>query len=584
MPIVEGPNGVRVEFPDGTPVDVINDAMRKHFAPPAPPAEPSTTYGYETAIPTVEDQRAEVSMPDFAEQVGQGFFLNYGDELAATAGALPHWLTGGRYGKSRQTILDEIRERDKRFESEHPRAAQVGEVGGALGSGVLAGGLGAARLLGQAPGLVRAAGVGALTAAPLGAVDATGKLEGDAGIADYGRAAGEGALTAGLMGGAVGGIGNAAARIIGPWATAAAQRLSERGIRLTPGQLVGGATQRLEETTGDIPFAGTMLRDRMDEGMADLNRTAINDALTPIEGHFPGIHRPYGRADEPGRALVNAAHQQAADAIEHIVPQMRGSFDTQLANDISGIVNGLPQSEQRGFERVVMEYLMRADRHGNGTFRGRSLQDAIAAMRDEAQRWGKHNEPGTFSRELSNAYREVQTALEMNLERHTAPEVLDAYRAANRAYRNMITIEQASGMLGTEGGQFGGSQLLNAVKATDQSVRRNRFARGEAGDLQDLAEDAKAVMTPRVRNSGTGERYFMQNLPFAIGAAAAGTGNMGVAAGIPAVLGMHTRPVHRAFQAAGTFSPHTRAAIRRAIERATGISAPAAGLMSERDQ
>lgn len=546
-----------------------------------PPAAPPPAYGYETSIPTWEQMGDKTSAADFADQIGQGFFMNYGDELAAAAGALPNILTGGRYGKPRQQILDEFRQREATFEKEHPGAATIGELGGAAGSGILAGSMGAARLLGQAPGVLRSTGVGALMAAPFGAVDATGRLEGDAGVGDYASAAAKGGLTAGAVGAGVGGGLNLLGRVIGPWAQAAAQRLSDRGIRLTPGQLLGGTSQRVEEITQDVPFSGQMLRNRMSEGTEDFNRVAINDALTPLENHFPHIFRRYGRADAAGRDLVNDAHMQAANALDDVVPRMRGDFDATLASDISGIINSLPQSEQRQFERVVMEYLSRADRQGNGTFRGRSMQDVITAMRDESQRWGKSAEPGTFSRELSQAYRDVGAALEMNLERHTAPDVLEAYRAANHAYRNMITIEQASGMLGTEEGVFRGSQLLNAVKATDQSVRRNRFARGQAGDLQDLAEDAKTVMGEKVRNSGSAERYFMQNLPYTIGAAAYGTGNPYVLAGIPAVLGMHTRPVHRGFQALATGDAPTRMLVRRAIERAAAT--PTGGLIGEKE-
>jgi hypothetical protein len=577
---IELPDGRKMQAEAGSEAEALAGAQSWY----AENSKREPLYGYESAIPTAEQQiMPDISMPDLAEQVGQGFLLNYGDEVAATAGALPNWLTGGRYGKPRQQILDEIRERDKRFETEHPREARVGEIGGALGAGVTTGGIGAARLLGQAPGLFRAAGAGAVSAAPLGAVDATGKIEGPAGIAEYADKALRGGLTAGAIGGAAGGIGNAVARVLGPWATAAAQRLSDRGIRLTPGELMGGGAKRVEETTGDLPFTGYMLRDRMDEGIADLNRTAINDAMLPLEGHFPQIHRQYGRADVPGRDMIGNAHQMAADALDDIVPRMRGQLDNTLAQDIDAITHSLPQSERPEFTRMVMEYLARADRHGTGDIRGRSMQDVIGSMRDLADGWAKSAQPGTFSRELSEAYRGVKTALEMNLERHTLPEVLEAYQAANHTYRNLITVETAAGSLGTEGGVFTPAQLLNAVKSTDRSVRRNRFSRGEAGDLQDLAEDAKTVMGKRVPNSGTAERYFMQNLPYAVGAAAAGTGNPYVLAGIPALLSMHTRPVHRAFQAAGTFSPHTRAAVRRAIERATGAGAPAAGLLAGRE-
>jgi hypothetical protein len=534
----------------------------------------------EMAVPADAPKTTLEDVGRFGRAVAQGALLQYGDEAEAGVRSL--------FGTPYQEALADVRRKQEEFKQKYPTGAAAGEIAGAVGTSVIPG-IGALRMLGQAPGLIRAAGAGALASAPIGAIEATGDIEGPASPGTYAREALEGGARAGGIGGAFGGAGNVVGRVAGPWASQAAQYLSERGIRLTPGQTLGGYAKRIEEASEGIPFVGQMLRTRQREGIEDLNRVAVNDAIEGLGEHeavinaraaahpdMPTWQLPrYAREHEPGREMLNEANQAVGRAFEEIVPQLRADIrDPGFLHDIGTIVDDLPNTERGAFSDRILDHISRADRNGTGMLRGRSVQDLLETMRDESSRYAKSQEPGTFSNELADAYGRMQELIRRHMEDSTPAEVVQAYGAVKNAYARLLPLERAASSVDAPGGVFTPSQLLSGVKGTDTSIRKRNFALGRGLDQQAFAEAGKEVMGPRIRDSGTAERTFMQNLPWAV---AAGSYAMTpyLAATVPVALGSQSPWAHRAFQRAATFSLQTRATIRRAIERATGATAPA---------
>jgi hypothetical protein len=582
------PDGRTMEAEAGTEADALAGAQAWYAANPKaspaagsraaavdqrPPSEPSELErlypsGSQAFLPPDQDPSLEGTV----REVAQGATGNWADEIAATAGRGGNMAMRGLGmdvpEKSRADILKDIRTDAAGYREKNPNLATAANIAGAVAPGAGAA-VGLGRALGLNPGTFwGATGLSGGSGAALGAVDAVGRAEGAMSPGEVAKTAGAGALEGGGWGAAFGGAGNAIGRVAGPWATDAAQRLTDRGIRLTPGQTLGGLPQRFEDAAGDIPFVGQMARNRREEGMADFNRVALNDALEPMQGHHPTPR--FTENDEVGRELIAEAHDAVSAAYRNVVPLMAGDLnDAQLLVRVQNAAYQLPQRERNAFVEQVLHYIGRAEHAsgGAGPVPGEAMQDIITAVRDQAARNRLSNDPGTFSREMAEAYEMVQEALEDNLTRYTPPDVVEAYRAANRAFANMLPIERAAGSLGAEEGVFNPAQLLSGVKATDRSKRKTSFALGRRGPMQDLSEDGKDVFGPKVRNSGTPERMFMQNLPWAV---AAGTYlNPMVATLVPLALGSQTRVAHRVFQRAATMSPATRMALRRAMERVT---------------
>ncbi len=530
-------------------------------------------------MPTPEDMASDRgNIPNLAERFGNSFMMNWGDEVAATAGALPNLLTRGAVGKDRQTILRDIRERQKRYAEEDPRGAAGADVaGGIAGALTLPGGL-ARWSLGAAPGLLRSAGVGAALSAPAGALDATGRLEGDAGLEDYADAAGEGALEAGGIGALFGGTGNAVGRVAGPWAREAAQYLSDRGVRLTPGQLIGGNAQRAGDAMTSVPFLGNMIRQRQTEGVESFNRGAYDEALAPMRSQGRGARMA---ADvEMGHPAQVEAETVFNRRYGVVVPRMHAQADAPFRNDIATISTALPQTIRPQFADAFRRHVMNNLDPNTGALTGRALQDSLQGLRTEARRL-RSNPGHAYDVDLANSLEEMRTAIENSAGRYTPARTMSDFQRINQAYGRYATLRDASSRLGAEEGVFSPAQMLNAVRTADSSVGKGRFARGDA-PMQEYAEAGRSVMRRQVGDSGSPERAAYMALLAAPGAVVAPQATLGAAGALGTLAAAYSRPGNRAFQHLATYSPQTRMAIRRAIERATGQGAPAAGILTER--
>lgn len=215
---IEAPDGSIVEFPEGTPDEVIENAMREAFSSAQPAARPAPRVTPQVAPQAAPDTPTEVAGVDVvgkkkvskgagrARAIGQGLLFNFGDELEAM------FRSGSISGPEYKRIRDQIRKDYATYREENPGEAMAIELGSGVAS-MLVPGLGAARgvqLASKVPGLARAAGafgrMGPLSRAvtiggAAGAVTGVGATEGDK-LEDAGELAknvvGGGALGAGL--------------------------------------------------------------------------------------------------------------------------------------------------------------------------------------------------------------------------------------------------------------------------------------------------------------------------------------------------------------------------------------------------
>lgn len=547
-----------------------------------PPPPPGFTLVGETPPPaTLADASAATPEPDaaplswmqyaegLAQKVAQGVTFNYGDEAAALAGSL-----GGLGpmigGKDYDTILAEVRGREKEFETAQPKTALAAEIAGSLGTGVGTG-VTAARLaarLGARPGFLRSAAAAGATAAPLGALNEVGELEGKKSIGEYGEAALEGAGTAALFGAGIGAAGHGLARVVGPWASAAAQRLHDQGIRLTPGELIGGGetglknmAKRTEDISGSIPFIGGQIRARRAEGVASMNHQVANEVLEPI-----GMRVAH---DAPaGRELVRDVGDHVSAEYRRVLPHIRGVHDQQLAGEFANIANTLPRDQQAAFNRFVAQEMNNAAPYGT-TIDGEGMQHLVAFFRDEGT--AMMRAPTFYDRQLGRAFTDASGVLMGNMRLHSPADAVDAFTNANTAYARLVALEHAAGSVGGDAGVFTPAQIISAVKATDRSARKRSFARGEAR-MQGLADDARSVMGKQVADSGTPERAAMMGAIVAPTVAAPA-----ILAGLP-LAALYSRTGNRVFRAAAAGRAPGRTRARDYLERATRAGAPAVGV------
>jgi hypothetical protein len=517
-----------------------------------------------------------------AQKAAQGITANFGEEAAATLGAIGGKLPGG-HGKGRQELLREMRQKERTFEDLYPKAATGAEVAGAVAGGVNAGNLTARAVpwlanLGTR-GVTRTAVGAGLASVPGGAADRAGRMEGDHTAGEYATEGVKGAAISGGLGALTGGTGRAAANVVGPWLTPLARELHELGVRLTPGEMIGGYAKRAEDAAGSIPFLGQMIRNRQGDSMQSLNRAVYDRALAPVTRSTPTARVP--AHTEVGHDAIQHMTDALGDRYDVIVPRMRAAFDPQLDAAIRNISDTLPQSVRPQFADAIRRHVASViDRTTpTGDINGRGLQRAFQGLRREAQRLQTAQGGHAYDYDLGEALNQTHDAMMQAAGRYTPARTMNAFRRLNEAYGNFAVVRDAASRTGSEMGQFGPTQLHAAVRAGDKSAGKGATARGTAR-MEELSAPAKSVMTRRVGDSGTPERAAL------IGAILAPAASLTAAIPIAGVSALYTRPGTWAFRQAGTAGIHTRDALKRAMVAAgigggSGIGAGAENLTNE---
>lgn len=558
--------------------ELINDDV-----PPPPPgfelisAEPSRVETVSDSQPVPDTPAMDASAMGWldysnglAQKIAQGVTFNWGDEAAASAGSL-FGLGPRLFGtKTYDDIIKDVRSDEESFTKAFPKTALAAEIGGALATAVPSGAGVAARLPGFFQnGLMRQAiGAGA-AAAPLGALNEVGKLENPQTPGEIGNAALSGAGTAAGFAAPLSIAGGTVARVAGPWVRDAARALHDRGIRLTPGEMLGGYADRAEQALGSAPFLGHLIRGRKTEGVEDLNRAAFDEALQPMAATAPVTGRvPHGTP------VGHDMTQAATDVFNHrygvVVPRLRAVADSPFQAEVARISGTLPQTVRPQFADAFRRHV--DENLDNGVLTGRAIQDSLQGLRKEASRLRKT--PGNaYDVDLADGLTAMRAAVEASAGRHSSQRTVTAFNAINRAYRNFVTLRDAGSSVAAEGGVWTPAMLHAAVKRADQSVGKGAFARGTA-PMQELSDAAKTIMSRKVADSGTPERAALMGAFMAPSTTASAA-----VAGIPLAL-LYTRAGNALFRRLAAGSPVTRTALRRAIEEATRGAAGAGEVMS----
>lgn len=579
MPVysIQTPGGKVLDIEAGDEATALRGAQEWHAknsqaAPP--PAAMSPAQGAQAAAADASGQRQTAHTmrgmeyaTGLAQKVASGVTANWGDEIAAGIGAAGAQLPWVGSGRSYREILGDIRRNEERFSEQNPWTATAAEAAGALAPGIGTAVLTARAVpwLTRAPSVIRAAIGSATAAAPLGAVSGAGKLENPEGASDYAKAAGKNALLSGAMGLVFGGAGHAVGNAVGPWATAAAQRLHQAGVRLTPGEIVGGYAKRVEDGASSWPFIGQMIRNRQAESSESLNRAAWNQALSPLGRRY---------ALPANTEMGHEAAQRATDTLNRryaaVVPRMQAQMDAQLTQDIAQISQRLPQSVRPQFADAYRRHVEHVLDPATGAIDGRGLQHALGALRDEARRLQTSQASHAYDHDLGVALNEMRDRIVDSAGRYTPQRTMTDFNNIQRAYRNFAVLRDAASRTGAEQGVFNPTQFHAAVRAADTTAGKGATARGEAV-LQNLSGPAKAVMTRRVADSGTPERAALLGAILNPALAA-----KGVAAGVgPGAL--YTRTGNALFRSAATAAPAARATARNAIQRVNALLSPMAG-------
>ena len=301
---------------------------------------------------------------------------------------------------------------------------------------------------------------------------------------EVGKGAAFGAGTSGLLAGA--------ARMVRPETNPMAAQLMKEGVTPTPGQILGGAYNTVEEKLQSLPILGDAISYSKRKTQEEFNKAALNRALEPIGE----------KATQAGRAGVLEVKEKLGKAYESLLPKISFKPDQQFVqefNNLKQMATGLGPKEQAKFNSIIDDVMSKAS--PNGSMLGTTFKTVESKLSKEAKNFTRSSD--AYQQELGGALNEALRILRDTLPR-VNPGFSDELQAINTGYANYTRIRQAasSTAAGAREGMFTPAQLAQAVRAQDTSAGKGASATGQAL-MQDLAERGTNVLGAKVPDSGT---------------------------------------------------------------------------------
>lgn len=327
----------------------------------------------------------------------------------------------------------------------------------------------------------------------------------------------------GTAAGAIAGpaMGKVSQSFISPNVSKDVQTLLDNKIPLTPGSIIGGFAKRIEDSATSLPLIGDIIKYGQRNSIQGLNNAAMNRALGPI-----GEKMPEGVT---GRAAVQHVSDKLDEAYNKALSGLTANVDTPFINDLGSVkqvASGLPESQQKQFNSILDAQVM-GKMSPSGTFGGDTLKGIESELNKEAT--GYSSSASWDDRKLGQALFSVRDSMR-DLVSRSSPANAAALSNANKGYANFVRIRNAASKLGAKEGIFSPSQLQNAVRASDKSVGKGSFSKGNAL-MQDLSEPAANVLPSTVPDSGTPMRLLTDaGIVGSVGTGAAMAGMLPMAA------------------------------------------------------
>lgn len=416
------------------------------------------------------------------------------------------------------------------------------------------------------------AGAGAKAAATRAGLNLFGR--GAAGTAAMGatQGAAEGALTAGpdsrvtgALAGAAGGaalplavskIGRTVARGVEP--SAAAKRLMEQGVDLTPGQMnPRSALGQLEGAMKSVPLVGGAIEGAQDSAKAGWRGLARTRALAPgatrggtldevYEGYRPAYDAAKGFPVSPRIMRTAGRDMPLAD-----FPTQKGAFTRAARNPAHWASEGTRDTAKDWLKDQVGKLPDKG--RGADPFDSEKLLKLRSDLRDRGRQLSQSPNPDEGALAI---VREAEQRVTEALESQLPAKAMQALRAADKQYRVFKQVEKATDDARRRGSaEFTPTELARAANKADDE------------DMWKLANQGKLVFDQGP--PPTGARAVTLGIP-GLAAAASGLPVLGPAANLLGVAALSaTKPGRRI--AGGMTAPQKRAqAMIAALRRKLG--------------
>lgn len=577
---VKAPNGDVVEFPDGTPDDVINSEMAKAYK--SGEFQSSGKEWQEVGRSKDGSVSVEMELPKAKGDFGLGLATgakkpitnaatwveNALDSVGVDTDAIEQGASRLSGGLISSKGANEIKAEEEAYlDQQRMQGRKPGMIGEMIGSTATAAPLIAGAMPAAPAWLTAVMGNAAFGALNSEAKDAKGVALDSAVSAGVGKA-GE---TATKMVGAV----------VSPHVRSAVQRLIKAGVPVTPGQILGGTSARVEEAIGSIPFVGDFVGAAHRRGHEGFMKAAANQALAELNPHAPPVVPKNVAA---GHDTIDYVQREFDKLYGQLVPHLDGAGDDPFRIAVRDIFDGakdLGTDQGKALRKLVNQEMLPLWQKGAAPT-GEQFKDLETILGNEARKFARSINP--HDHDLANQIRALQTEIRELLARNN-PAQSEILRRINAGYSKLMRVEEASAAADVrERGMFHAGQLNQAAKKMESSRRTK--ARGDA-PMQALAADGGEVLSKKLPDSGTATRAAVTVGGGAalFGKTIASTINPLGVAGLGAILGSYTQAGVKAWEKilASRQGPTYRM-IRQAIDnRAKDVGETSAVAISARN-
>lgn len=350
----------------------------------------------------------------------------------------------------------------------------------------------------ERPGLIGKAAGGILGTVPVAAITRNPWLLGGAQGALNSEAEDAGgvaldAATGALLNKAGGAVIDKVAKTLKPAIDPAVKMLRDAGVRLTPGQIKGGAAKVREDKAMSRPFVGPAIASDRAQSIADFSRGGINRALMPLGVRLPDHV-------QTGHDAIAFMQDAVKTAYDKITPNLKLAPDKRLVvgmRNAAEVAKVLPEREADIFTKTLQAKL----NWDNGNqMSGRPLAVALRDIRKAAS--GYSRSASEAERQLGEALSHVDDAIHSSLGVQN-PGYAKALKATNLAYRGDRIMSDAA--KGADEGIASTGQVKSSVRQNDRSKNQRKTAAGRA-HMQDYAEAGRQVLPSKTPDSGTAGR------------------------------------------------------------------------------
>jgi hypothetical protein len=490
------------------------------------------------------------------------YLQGLGEPVLGTAQLLSHLTgVGTEYFDRKARESAELEARSRREAGMGPDSWDIARGLGNIMSPVSA--IPAARLargLAAAPSVMgavgRGAGLGALTAAQA-PVSKPSEQE------DYASSKLAQTLTGGAAGAVLGPATELGAQAALPPVLDKARKLAKFGVEMTPGQMLGGFSGRLESVMQSLPFVGDYVRNARTNALETNYRAAANLVLKPLGQTVPDTVRTgYDIINHLGN-VTGAAFDQSWSGV---TLRRAGNLGNDIARIRQDVNNSLGKTGVDEFNQKVNDILSNRMRKAarargrNAPLDEKQTQTALSTAKEwetKLKGSGDANQQA-LGRHIGDLRQSMERAIgDQN------PNWAMQYEKAARAY-NMFT-RLAAATKNPATGAYEGiatpTQILSATHALDPSLRKITSAKGRS-PLQQFSGWGKDVLPAKVPDSGTPERgYVLGLLSGALPAHWPAMAGLGL--GVPAVYSPAAQRAIQRYMMANTASQRAIAAALR---------------------